>query len=103
MADEPGGEIPVPSPSAGGTSTPNTGDGTMAAISEENNNVTALTFLANEAAAGSGRRTAAADQLASDSQRMWAVHMTTPTVLAGLGFQTAIGGGKTSPGKGAAE
>ena len=97
-------EIPLPDSGGGGTDTPNTGDDDMAETASEGNNfVTALTFLANEAAAGSGRRTAAADQLASDSQRMWAVHMTTPTVLAGLGFQTAIGGGKTSPGKGAAE
>lgn len=95
------GEIPVPQP---------VGDEEMAGenvvgpnLCEHGNLTVAMTMLANESAAGSGRRTSAADQLASDSQRMWSVHMTTPTVLAGLGFQTAIGGGKTSPGKGATE
>ena len=39
----------------------------------------------------------AADQLAADSQRMWAIAMTTPTVNAALGFRTATeaGSGRT--------
>ncbi|MDD4892006.1 MAG: hypothetical protein PHU85_18960 [Phycisphaerae bacterium] len=48
-------------------------------------------------AASADRRTSAADQLASDSQRMWSIAMTTPTVNAGLGFRTATesGAGRT--------
>lgn len=57
----------------------------------------ALSTLAQEGAAASGRRQIAADQLASDSQRMWSIAMTTPTVNAGLGFRTATesGSGRT--------
>jgi hypothetical protein len=51
--------------------------------------VAALTGLSAEAAACSGRRLARADQLQGDSDRMWAVHMTTPTVFAGMGFRVA--------------
>ena len=49
----------------------------------------ALTSLGNEFGAAAARRVASADQLSSDSQRMWSVHMTTPTVMAGLGFRVA--------------
>jgi hypothetical protein len=66
-------------------------------IAEQGNIVTAMTMMANEAAAGSGRRTAAADQLASDSQRMWSIAMTSPTVMAAHGMRVAneSGAGRT--------
>ena len=56
---------------------------------EESNLKLALTAMGNEFGAAAGRRTAAADQLALDSQRMWSIAMTTPTVLAGMGFRVA--------------
>jgi len=57
----------------------------------------ALTAMANEFGASAARRTSAADQLASDSQRMWSIAMTTPTVNAALGYRTATesGAGRT--------
>lgn len=67
------------------------------ASTEEGNLQVALTAMANEFGAAAGRRTAAADQLASDSQRMWTIAMTTPTTMAGLGYRTAVesGAGRT--------
>ena len=56
---------------------------------EEKNLTVALTALGTEFGAAAARRVAAADQLASDSQRMWSIAMTTPTVLAGMGFRVA--------------
>jgi hypothetical protein len=76
----------------------NPGDTAMAEqLSEPGNLAVAMTILANGASAGSNRRTDAADQLASDSQRMWSIAMTTPTVMAGLGYRTATeaGSGRT--------
>lgn len=57
----------------------------------------AMTVMANAAAAGSARRTDSADQLAGDSQRMWSIAMTTPTVMAAKGMQIASesGSGRT--------
>jgi hypothetical protein len=57
----------------------------------------ALSGLAGEFTGCAARRTASADQLASDSQRMWSVAMTTPTVNAALGIRTATesGSGRT--------
>lgn len=57
----------------------------------------AMTVLAQSAAAGSARRTDAADQLASDSQRMWSIAMTSPTVMAAHGMRVAseAGSGRT--------
>lgn len=54
--------------------------------------------LANQGfAASAHRRTDAADQLASDSQRMWSVAMTSPTVMAAHGMRVAneAGSGRT--------
>ena len=54
--------------------------------------------LANQAfAASAQRRTDAADQLASDSQRMWSIAMTSPTVMAAHGMRVAseAGSGRT--------
>ena len=57
----------------------------------------ALSGLATAAAAATDRRVSAADQLASDSQRMWSIAMTTPTVNAALGYRAATesGSGRT--------
>lgn len=57
----------------------------------------AMSVFANSMAANADRRQTAADQLASDSQRMWSVAMTTPTVNAALGYRTAdeSGSGRT--------
>ena len=54
--------------------------------------------LANQAfAASADRRTSRADQLSGDSQAMWAVALTSPTVASALGFRTATesGAGRT--------
>jgi hypothetical protein len=54
--------------------------------------------LANQAfAASADRRTSRADQLSGDSQAMWAVALTSPTVMAGLGMRVATesGAGRT--------
>jgi hypothetical protein len=56
---------------------------------ESSNLQLALTAMGNEFGAAAAARVRGADQLAGDSQRMWSVHMTTPTVLAGLGFRVA--------------
>lgn len=66
-------------------------------LAESANVAVAMTVMANAAAAGAHRRTDAADQLASDSQRMWSIAMTTPTVMAAKGMQIATesGSGRT--------
>jgi len=66
-------------------------------ITEAGNLTVALTAMADEFGASAARRSSAADQLASDSQRMWAISMTTPTVLAAKGIQmaTEAGSGRT--------
>ena len=54
--------------------------------------------LANQGfAASAQRRTDAADQLASDSQRRWSIAMTSPTVMAAQGIRMATesGSGRT--------
>lgn len=61
----------------------------MASVVDESVHVAAITGLSAEVAAASGRRLARADQLQGDADRMWAVHMTTPTILAGMGFRVA--------------
>ena len=64
---------------------------------EENNMSVALTAMAQEFGAAAGRRVNAADQLSSDSQRMWSIAMTSPTVMAAHGMRIAseAGGGRT--------
>lgn len=73
------------------------GDEMADAAAEAGNMAVAMTVLAQSAAAASARRTDAADQLALDSQRMWAIAMTTPTVMAAKGMQIAseAGSGRT--------
>lgn len=56
---------------------------------EKENVTVAMTAMGNEFGAAAARRVNSADQLASDSQRMWSIAMTTPTVLAGMGFRVA--------------
>lgn len=57
----------------------------------------ALSALAGGYGASAQRRTDAADQLASDSQRMWSIAMTSPTVMAAHGMRVAseAGAGRT--------
>jgi hypothetical protein len=64
---------------------------------EENNMSVALTAMAQEFGAAAGRRVNAADQLSSDSQRMWSIAMTSPTVMAAHGMRIAseAGAGRT--------
>jgi len=66
-------------------------------ITEAGNLTVALTAMADEFGASAARRSSSADQLASDSQRMWSIAMTTPTVLAAKGIQmaTEAGSGRT--------
>lgn len=66
-------------------------------IAEPGNLTTAMTAMANEFGAGAARRANRADQLSGDSQAMWAIAMTTPTINAALGFRTATesGSGRT--------
>ena len=58
-------------------------------VTDSSNLTVALTAMANEFGAAAGRRSSSSDQLASDSQRMWSIAMTSPTVSSALGFQTA--------------
>lgn len=68
---------------------PGEGENDMASVVDESVHVASLTGLSAEIAACSGRRIVRADQLQGDADRMWAVHMTTPTVMAGMGFRVA--------------
>jgi hypothetical protein len=60
---------------------------------EQGNLTVALTAMANEAGAAAGRRLAAADQLSSDSQRMWSIAMVSPTVMSAHGMRIAAESG----------
>ena len=51
----------------------------------------ALSGMAAGYAAAAEARVRGFDQLAIDAKAMWSIHMTTPTVLAGMGFQAAAG------------
>jgi len=66
-------------------------------LAEPGNLAVAMSVLAQGAAGAADARMRAADQLGSDSQRMWSIAMTTPTVLAGLGYRAATesGSGRT--------
>ena len=66
-------------------------------IAEQGNMSVAMTLLANGAASAADLRTRTADQLAADSQRMWSIAMTTPTVMAAHGMRVAseAGAGRT--------
>lgn len=66
-------------------------------LTEHGNLVGAMSQLAQGFAAAATRRSDAADQLASDSQRMWSIAMTSPTVMAAHGMRVAgeSGAGRT--------
>ena len=66
-------------------------------LTDPGNLQVAMTVLAQGAAASASRRVDRADQISGDSQAMWSIAMTTPTVNAGLGFRTATesGSGRT--------
>ena len=70
-------------------------DETMPA--EAGNMDIAMTAMAQEFGAAAGRRVNSADQLSSDSQRMWSIAMTSPTVMAAHGMRIAseAGAGRT--------
>ena len=51
----------------------------------------ALSGMAAGYAAAAEARVRGFDQLAIDAKAMWSIHMTTPTVLAGMGVQAAAG------------
>ena len=72
-------------------------DGAMENTVDPGNAQIALTAMASEFGAAAARRTSAADQLASDSQRMWSIAMTTPTANSALGLRVATesGSGRT--------
>lgn len=61
-------------------------DGSLADVSVMSS---IMTGMAADAAAGASRRTGRFDQLSADSASMWAVALTTPTVMAGLGFRVS--------------
>ena len=69
----------------------------VALTSMANGMAGASAILAQEFGAAAGRRTASADQLSQDSQRMWSIAMTTPTVTAAHGMRIAAesGSGRT--------
>lgn len=60
-------------------------------ICEPGNLTVAMTAMANEFGGGAARRAGRFDQLAADAASMWAVALTSPTVLAGMGYQAAAG------------
>lgn len=64
---------------------------------EQGNMDIAMTAMAQEFGAAAGRRVNSADQLSSDSQRMWSIAMTSPTVMAAHGMRIAseAGAGRT--------
>lgn len=84
--------VDIPLPSEGGQPMAD-----VEKLAEPGNLISAMTILANGAAAGANRRTDSADQLSGDTQRMWAIAMTTPTVMAAQGIRTMTesGSGRT--------
>lgn len=88
----------MPEPENGVLDLPHDGGVAVAEpIAEPANVQVALTGMANEFGAAAARRVNGADQLSSDSQRMWAIAMTTPTVMAAHGMRIAseAGSGRT--------
>ena len=51
----------------------------------------ALTAMGNEFGAAAASRVRRFDQLGADAASMWAVALTSPTVMAGMGYQAAAG------------
>ena len=74
------------------TEVPVTGGNDMAngtTVVDASVHVAAITGLGAETAACSGRRIVRADQLQGDSDRMWAIFMTTPNILTGMGLRVS--------------
>lgn len=61
----------------------------MAALADDAVMVTIMTGMASAAASQADNRTKRADQLSADASAMWGIHMTTPTIFAGMGFRVA--------------
>ncbi len=80
MAEETTIEIPVAT---------GEGESDMAAIADEAVMNAVITGMATAAASLADNRNKRADQLAADSAAMWGIHMTTPTIYAGMGFRVA--------------
>ncbi len=76
------------------------GEDSMASQADEQVMGTVMTGMAGDSAAAASRRVARFDQLSADSASMWAVAMTTPTVLAGMGFRVAQQSGGYPAGSG---
>lgn len=68
---------------------PGEGDELMAASVDENVMSAVLNGQAKDAAAGESRRISRMDQLAADASAMWTVAMTSPTIMAAMGFRVA--------------
>jgi len=68
---------------------PGEGDETVATQADDAVMGAVMSGMASDAAASASRRTARFDQLSADSASMWSVALTTPTVLAGMGFRVA--------------
>lgn len=64
---------------------------------EPGNLAVAMTAMGNEFGAAAANRVRRSDQLSGDSQAMWSIAMTTPTVLAAQGIRTLSesGSGRT--------
>lgn len=60
-------------------------------IAESGNLTVAMSGMVQEFTAITGRRVSRFDQLAADSSAMWSNFLTSPTVLAGMGYQAAAG------------
>lgn len=61
----------------------------MAASVDENVMSAVLNGQAKDASAAESRRISRMDQLAADSAAMWTVAMTSPTIMAAMGFRVA--------------
>lgn len=96
MPDDDTVEIPV-----GSENSTEEGSDSMATeapnLYEQGNLAVAMTGLGNEFGAAAARRVNSADQLSGDSQRMWSIAMTSPTVMAAHGMRMAseMGSGRT--------
>lgn len=60
-------------------------------VCEAGNQQVALTAMMNEFGAAAASRVRRYDQLGADAASMWAVALTSPTVMAGMGYQAAAG------------
>ena len=70
---------------------------TMASVVDDAIREAVIGGLAGAFTAGASRRTDRADQLSGDSQAMWSIAMTSPTIMAAAGIKTMseAGSGRT--------